>query len=100
LLDILENYAFVRTAGYLPSPNDVYVSMQQVRRYSLRKGDVITGAVREPREGERREKFNALIRLDTINGMDPEESRIALNLTSSLRSIRKSGYVLRPCLTC
>ena len=75
LLDILENYAFVRTAGYLPSPNDVYVSMQQVRRYSLRKGDVITGAVREPREGERREKFNALIRLDTINGMDPEESR-------------------------
>jgi transcription termination factor Rho len=53
----------------------VYVSMQQVRRYSLRKGDVITGAVREPREGERREKFNALIRLDTINGMDPEESR-------------------------
>ena len=75
LLDILENYAFVRTAGYLPSPNDVYVSMQQVRRYSLRKGDVITGTVREPREGERREKFNALIRLDTINGMDPEESR-------------------------
>ncbi len=75
LLDILENYAFVRTAGYLPSPNDVYVSMQQVRRYSLRKGDVITGAVREPRAGERREKFNALIRLDTINGMDPEESR-------------------------
>ena len=75
LLDILENYAFVRTAGYLPSPNDVYVSMQQVRRYSLRKGDVITGAVREPREGERREKFNALIRLDTINGMDPEEAR-------------------------
>ena len=75
LLDILENYAFVRTAGYLPSPNDVYVSMQQVRRYALRKGDVITGAVREPRDGERREKFNALIRLDTINGMDPEESR-------------------------
>jgi len=75
LLDILENYAFVRTAGYLPSPNDVYVSMQQVRRYALRKGDVITGAVREPREGERREKFNALIRLDTINGMDPDESR-------------------------
>ena len=81
LLDILENYAFVRTAGYLPSPNDVYVSMQQVRRYSLRKGDVITGAVREPREGERREKFNALIRLDTINGMDPEESRDRVEFT-------------------
>ena len=81
LLDILENYAFVRTAGYLPSPNDVYVSMQQVRRYALRKGDVITGAVREPREGERREKFNALIRLDTINGMDPEESRDRVEFT-------------------
>ena len=81
LLDILENYAFVRTAGYLPSPNDVYVSMQQVRRYALRKGDVITGAVREPREGERREKFNALIRLDTINGMNPEESRNRVEFT-------------------
>ena len=81
LLDILENYAFVRTAGYLPSPNDVYVSMQQVRRYALRKGDVITGAVREPREGERREKFNALIRLDTINGMDPEDSRNRVEFT-------------------
>lgn len=81
LLDILENYAFVRTAGYLPSPNDVYVSMQQVRRYALRKGDVITGAVREPREGERREKFNALIRLDTINGMDPEELRNRVEFT-------------------
>ncbi len=81
LLDILDNYAFVRTAGYLPSPNDVYVSMQQVRRYALRKGDVITGAVREPREGERREKFNALIRLDTINGMDPEESRDRVEFT-------------------
>ena len=75
LLDILENYAFVRTSGYLPSPNDVYVSMQQVRKFSLRKGDVITGAVRQPREGERREKFNALVRLDTINGVSPDEAR-------------------------
>jgi transcription termination factor Rho len=75
LLDILESYAFVRTGGYLPGPNDVYVSLQQVRRYGLRKGDVITGQVRQPREGERREKFNALVRLDTVNGMDPETSR-------------------------
>ena len=75
LLDILENYAFQRTGGYLPGPNDVYVSLQQVRRYGLRKGDVITGQVRQPREGERREKFNALVRLDTVNGMDPETSR-------------------------
>ena len=75
LLDILENYAFLRTGGYLPGPNDVYVSLQQVRRYGLRKGDVITGQVRQPREGERREKFNALVRLDTVNGIEPESAR-------------------------
>ena len=75
LLDILDNYAFLRTGGYLPGPNDVYVSLQQVRRYGLRKGDVITGQVRQPREGERREKFSALVRLDTVNGMEPESAR-------------------------
>jgi len=75
LLDILENYAFIRTGGYLPGPNDFYVSLHQVRRYGLRKGDVVTGQVRQPREGERREKFNALVRVDTVNGMDPETSK-------------------------
>ena len=75
LLDILDNYAFLRTAGYLPGPNDVYVSLQQVRRYGLRKGDVVTGQVRQAREGEKREKFNALVRLDTINGMEPDNSK-------------------------
>jgi transcription termination factor Rho len=75
LLDILENYAFIRTGGYLPGPNDVYVSLSQVRRHGLRKGDVVTGQVRQPREGERREKFNALVRVDTVNGMDPETTR-------------------------
>ena len=75
IVDILDNYAFVRTAGYLPSANDVYVSLAQVRRYGLRKGDAVTGAVRQPREGERREKFNALVRLDTINGSEPDKMR-------------------------
>ena len=75
LLDILESYAFIRTSGYLPGPNDVYVSLHQVRKYGLRKGDVITGQVREPREGERREKFNALVLLDTVNGVSPDEAR-------------------------
>jgi transcription termination factor Rho len=75
ILDILDNYAFVRTSGYLPGPNDVYVSLAQVRKNGLRKGDAITGAVRQPHEGERREKFNALVRLDTVNGMDPEQIR-------------------------
>jgi transcription termination factor Rho len=75
ILDILDNYAFVRTSGYLPGPNDVYVSLAQVRKSGLRKGDAITGAVRQPREGERKEKFNALVRLDTVNGADPEKAR-------------------------
>ena len=75
ILDVLDNYAFVRTTGYLPGPNDVYVSLSQVRRYGLRKGDVIEGAVRQPRDGERREKFNALVRLDKVNGLDPEQSK-------------------------
>ncbi len=76
ILDVLDNYAFIRTSGYLAGPNDVYVSMAQVRKYGLRRGDAVTGAVRAPREGEnRRDKYNPLVRLDTINGMDPEEAR-------------------------
>ncbi|MFE9257541.1 transcription termination factor Rho [Streptomyces sp. NPDC006879] len=75
ILDILDNYAFIRTSGYLPGPNDVYVSLAQVRKSGLRKGDHVTGAVRQPKEGERREKFNALVRLDSVNGMAPESGR-------------------------
>ncbi|PSK89972.1 transcription termination factor Rho [Murinocardiopsis flavida] len=75
ILDILDNYAFVRTTGYLPGANDVYVSLAQVRKNGLRKGDAITGAVRQPRDGERKEKFNALVRLDTVNGMAPDQAR-------------------------
>jgi transcription termination factor Rho len=75
ILDVLDSYAFVRTSGYLPGANDVYVSLAQVRKYGLRKGDAVVGAVRQPRDGERREKFNALVRLDSVNGAAPEESR-------------------------
>jgi len=76
ILDVLENYAFVRTSGYLPGPNDVYVSLSLVRKYGLRRGDAITGAIRQPREGEQqRQKFNPLVRVDSINGMDPEQAR-------------------------
>jgi transcription termination factor Rho len=81
ILDILDNYAFVRTSGYLPGPNDVYVALAQVRKSGLRKGDAITGAVRQPREGERKEKFNALVRLDTVNGADPERARTRVEFT-------------------
>jgi len=81
IVDVLDSYAFVRTSGYLPGPNDIYVSLSQVKKNGLRKGDAVTGAVRQPREGDQpqgqgvRNKFNALVRLDTINGMDPEQAR-------------------------
>nr|WP_222928330.1 MULTISPECIES: transcription termination factor Rho [Cellulomonas] len=81
VLDVLESYAFVRTSGYLPGAGDVYVSLNQVKKYGLRRGDAVTGAVRQPREGDpqpqgnRPNKFNALVRLDTVNGMSPEEAR-------------------------
>ena len=76
IVDILDNYAFVRTTGYLAGPTDVYVSLSMVRRYGLRRGDAVTGAVRQPREGEQsRQKFNPLVRVDTLNGQDPESAR-------------------------
>lgn len=75
ILDVMDNYAFVRTAGYLPSPNDAYVSLSMVRKFGLRKGDIVSGQQRQPREGDRREKYNPLVRLDTINGAEPEKSR-------------------------
>jgi transcription termination factor Rho len=76
ILDVLDNYAFVRTSGYLAGPNDVYVSLSLVRKYGLRRGDAITGVVRQPREGEQqRQKFNPLVRVDSINGLDPDEAK-------------------------
>jgi len=76
ILDVLDNYAFVRTSGYLAGPHDVYVSMNMVRKNALRRGDAVTGAVRVPKEGEQpnqRQKFNPLVRLDTVNGGPVED---------------------------
>nr|WP_026929518.1 transcription termination factor Rho [Glycomyces tenuis] len=85
ILDILDNYAFIRTTGYLAGPDDVYVSMSQVRKHRLRRGDAITGAVKPGRGGDegngggggkqRREKYNPLVRLDTVNGMSPDDAK-------------------------
>lgn len=80
ILDVLDNYAFVRTSGYLAGPNDVYVSMNMVRKNGLRRGDAVTGAVRVPKEGEGggqnpRQKFNPLVRLDTVNGKPVDEAK-------------------------
>lgn len=78
ILDVLDNYAFVRTSGYLAGPNDVYVSMNMVRKNGLRRGDAVTGAVRVPRDGDQpnqRQKFNPLVRLDSVNGGPVENAR-------------------------
>ena len=79
ILDVLDSYAFVRTTGYLPGSGDVYVSLSLVRKCGLRKGDAVTGQVRQQRENDRgadrKEKFNPLVRIDTVNGMDVEEAK-------------------------
>lgn len=78
IIDVLESYAFVRTSGYLPGPNDVYVSMSQIKKYGLRKGDAVQGSIRAPREGDRRnqrQKFVPLQSIDSINGMSVEDSQ-------------------------
>ncbi|ODU65817.1 MAG: transcription termination factor Rho [Micrococcales bacterium 70-64] len=77
ILDVLDNYAFVRTSGYLPGNNDVYVSLGQVKKYNLRKGDAVVGAIRQPREGDNqqgRQKYNAIVRIDSINGLGVDEA--------------------------
>src|SRR5439155_20164802 len=73
LLDILpEGYGFLRTGGYLPSQGDIYVSLSQIRRFALRKGDTVVGAIRQPKDNE---KYFALLRIDSVNEMDPEEAK-------------------------
>ena len=76
ILDVLDNYAFVRTTGYLPGQQDVYVSLGQVKKYNLRKGDAVVGAIKQPREGEQqgRQKYNALVKVDAINGLSVEDA--------------------------
>jgi transcription termination factor Rho len=70
ILDLLpDGYGFMRTSGYLPGPDDIYVSMSQVRKHQLRKGDVVTGKVRQPKDNE---KYWALLEVEKVNDMDPE----------------------------
>ncbi len=76
ILDVLDNYAFVRTSGYLPGVSDVYVALGQVKKYGLRRGDAIVGAIRQPREGDGggRQKYNAIVKIDSVNGKPVEET--------------------------
>ncbi|WP_458011491.1 transcription termination factor Rho [Candidatus Solincola sp.] len=73
ILDILpEGYGFLRTRGYLPSEDDIYVSLSQIRRFHLKRGDEIQGQVRPPKDSE---KYNALLRIEKVNGDNPEVCR-------------------------
>jgi transcription termination factor Rho len=110
ILDILDNYAFVRTAGYLASPADIYVALGQVKKYNLRKGDAIVGAIRQPRDNDfqNRQKYNALATIDFVNGAAPEEAVTrddfsdltavlateALGLKGRFSSVKKGDRVL------
>ncbi len=67
-----EGYGFLRCGGYLPSPKDVYISISQARRFALRKGDYVEGACRPASNNE---KYPALLRIDTVSGLDPEVAR-------------------------
>ena len=93
ILDVLDNYAFVRTSGYLPGPDDVYVSLSMVRKYGLRRGDAVIGQVRQPREGESKAKFNPLVRIDSINGADPEAAkhRVEFQKLTPLYAVRAAA---------
>jgi transcription termination factor Rho len=110
ILDILDNYAFVRTAGYLASPADIYVALGQVKKYNLRKGDAIVGAIRQPRDNDfqNRQKYNALATIDFVNGAAPEEAVVrddfndlvavhaseGLGLNARFGSVKKGDRVL------
>jgi transcription termination factor Rho len=76
IVDVVDTFAFVRTSGYLSGPDDVYVSQAQLKKYGLRRGDEITGAVRGHRDDDqRRDRHNPLVRLDSVNGMAPDQAR-------------------------
>ncbi|MEO9238883.1 MAG: transcription termination factor Rho, partial [Jatrophihabitantaceae bacterium] len=72
---------FIRVNGYFATSDDVYVANSHVRRYGLRRGDAVTGVVRQPRDGERKEKFNPLVRLDSVNGSEPDSMRNRVEFT-------------------
>ena len=77
ILDVLDNYAFVRTSGYLPGTNDVYVSLGQVKKYNLRKGDAVVGAIRQPREGDQQAAARSttrIVKIDSVNGLPIDEA--------------------------
>ena len=73
VLDIVdEGFGFLRRARFLPGPDDVYVSLSQIRRFGLRTGDMVSGQVRTPKDTE---KYHGLLRVEAVNGLDPEVAK-------------------------
>ncbi|MDO5707660.1 MAG: transcription termination factor Rho [Andreesenia angusta] len=72
VLEIVEGYGFLRRGSYLSGDDDVYVAMSQIRKFNLRTGDIVSGLTKQAKEGE---KFNALLRIQAVNGLDPEKIR-------------------------
>lgn len=88
ILDVLpEGYGFLRRAGYYIGNDDIYVSQSQIRRFELRRGDMVEGQARRPKESE---KYYGLIRVDKVNGFDPEAIKGRRTFERGRRSIRKS----------
>ncbi|UJH71684.1 transcription termination factor Rho [Ornithinimicrobium sp. INDO-MA30-4] len=83
VLDVLDSYGFIRTTGYLPGSTDIYVPMGMIRKNGMRKGDAVVGAIKATKDGEpinnggngRNSKFNALVRLDSVNGLEPDQAK-------------------------
>lgn len=89
ILEILpEGYGFLRTGGYVPSREDVYVSQTQIRRFDMQNGDLVSGQIRAPKEGE---KYYSLLKIEAINSKDPEQARDRVpfeNLTPIFPDVR------------
>src|SRR4030043_1598836 len=94
ILDIVsEGYGFLRQESLLPGPGAISISNSQIRRFSLRSGDTVSGQGRPPKEGE---KYCSLIRVEAINGLDPEQSKSRPHFNSLTPTFPNKMYNLEP----
>ncbi|MBR0081622.1 MAG: transcription termination factor Rho [Clostridia bacterium] len=91
VLEIMEGYGFLRVENYFSGPNDVYVSIAQIRRFNLRQGDLVRGRTRPRREGD---KYDALLYIDAVNGEDPEQCLNRVNYESLIPIFPNERYTL------
>ena len=91
VLEIMEGYGFLRVENYFSGPNDVYVSIAQIRRFNLRQGDLVRGRTRPRREGD---KYDALLYIDAVNGEEPEKSLDRVSYESLVPIFPNERYTL------